>query len=232
MTVYGYCRISRRTQNIQRQVENIIAFCPSAKEHIYQEAYTGTKLEGRKEFNKLLARVAEGDTIIFDSVSRMSRNSETGTQLYFELFDKGVNLVFLKEPYINTDIYRESVKQSIATTGNEIADCYIEATNKVIRILARQQIMTAFDQAEKEVTDLQERTKEGLRVAKENGKRVGTPKGTKLNVKKKEPCKEKIKKYCRDFSGSLTDAEAIKQIGISRNTYFKYKKEITEELTK
>ncbi len=34
-----------------------------------------------------------GDTIIFDSVSRMSRDSEEGYNLYEELFDKGIELV-------------------------------------------------------------------------------------------------------------------------------------------
>lgn len=230
-TTYGYCRISTRKQNIERQVENIIAAYPETANHIYKEAFTGTKIQGRKELDKLLSRVTKGDTIVFDSVSRFSRNAQEGIDLYIELFDKGINLVFLKESYINTDVYRSSISQSIERTGNEIADCYIEATNKVIRILARQQVERAFDQAQKEVTDLQQRTKEGIRVAKEHGKRIGTPKGATLNVKKKEPTKAKIKKYCRDFDGSLTDAETIKQIGIARNTYYKYKREIIDEMT-
>lgn len=227
-TIYGYCRISKRSQKIERQIENIIRAYPTAK--LYKEAFTGREIDGRVELNKLLKTVEEGDTIVFDSVSRLSRKAEDGMQLYFELFDKGVNLIFLKEPYINTEVYKSSVAQTIEKTGNEIADCYIEATNKVIKILATQQIQTAFDQAEKEVSDLRERTSEGLRVAKEKGKRVGTPKGATMNVKKKEPTKAKIRKYCRDFDGLLTDAEAIKQIGVARNTYYKYKKEIFEEL--
>ncbi len=230
-TIYGYCRISTRKQNIERQVENILVAYPAAVNHIYKESYTGTKIQGRKELDKLLSRVIEGDTIVFDSVSRFSRNAQEGMDLYIELFDKGINLVFLKESYIDTDVYRSSVSQSIAKTGNEIADCYIEATNKVIRILARQQVERAFDQAQKEVTDLRQRTKEGIRVAREHGKQVGIAKGTKLTVKKKAPSKEKIRKYCRDFNGQLTDTETMKQIGISRNTYYKYKKEIIEELT-
>ena len=47
MCTYGYCRISRKTQNIERQVRNIIESYPAA--HIVKEAYTGTKIEGRKE---------------------------------------------------------------------------------------------------------------------------------------------------------------------------------------
>ena len=102
--IYGYCRISTKTQSIERQERNILAAYPTAK-RIYKEAATGTKLQGRKELDKLLAAIHPGDTIIFDSVSRMSRSADEGSELYEQLFQKGINLVFLKEPHINTDVY-------------------------------------------------------------------------------------------------------------------------------
>ena len=49
---------------------------------IVQEAFTGTKVEGRKEFEKLLKVGKPGDTIVYDSVSRMSRNADEGFRLY------------------------------------------------------------------------------------------------------------------------------------------------------
>jgi len=70
-----------------------------------KEVYTGTKFQGRKEFDKLLRHVDSGDSIIFDSVSRMSRNSEEGFNNYEELYNRGINLIFLKEPHINTATY-------------------------------------------------------------------------------------------------------------------------------
>lgn len=225
--IFGYARISRKTQNIERQIRNIISEYPKAE--IYQEAFTGTKAD-RPQFNKLLKKVQEGDTIIFDSVSRMSRNAKEGIEIYFKLYEMGVNLVFLKEGYINTDVYKNAVNQGIQATGNEIADIYIDATNKVIRLLATQQIEKAFEQAEKEVTDLHERTKEGIETARRNGKQIGQKQGAKLNIKKKEPKKAEIRKYCRDFDGSLSDKDTMKMVGLARNTYYKYKKEIIAEM--
>ena len=178
---YAYARISRKTQKIERQIENLTKAYPNAR--IYQEAYTGTKTEGRREFKKMLSVVKPGDTIIFDSVSRMSRNADDGVNLYMDLYEKGINLVFLKEGYINTEVYKESIQQTIAVTGNEIADIYIDATNKVIKLLAEQQIRKAFEQSEKEVRDLHERTREGIREAKRNGKQVGRAAGTSLSLK-------------------------------------------------
>ena len=94
---YGYARISTPKQNIDRQVRNILAEHPQA--HMIKEVFTGTKFQGRKELDKLLRTVKPGDTIIFDSVSRMSRNEEEGFLLYQDLFNQGINLVFLKEPH-------------------------------------------------------------------------------------------------------------------------------------
>lgn len=102
--IYGYCRISTNKQNIERQVRNILAAYPSAI--IVKEVYTGTKFQGRKELDKILKTIRPNDTIVFDSVSRMSRNSDEGYTLYEELFNKGITLVFLKEPHINTDTYK------------------------------------------------------------------------------------------------------------------------------
>lgn len=106
----------------------------------------------------------------------MARDAEAGTQLYFELFDKNINLIFLKESYINTDVYKDTIEQTIEQTGNEIADLYIDATNKVIRLLARTQIEKAFEQAEKEVQISKKRTKEGIETARRSGKQIGQKK--------------------------------------------------------
>lgn len=224
--IYGYCRISTSKQNIDRQIRNIKNEYPTAI--IYQEVFTGTKTLSRKKWQQLLKIVRTGDTIVFDSVSRMSRDADSGIQLYLELFDKGINLVFIKEHFIDTDTYRKAITESIDTTGNEIADIYIEATNKVIKLLATKQIRQAFEQAEKEVTDLHQRTKEGIETARLAGKQIGLKKGTKLTTQKSIVTKEKILTYSKDFHGTLNDTDCIKLLGIARNTFYKYKAELKE----
>lgn len=221
---YGYARISKSTQSIDRQIRNIKEF--DGKAVIIGEAYTGTK-QDRPEWIKLLKRLKKDDTIIFDSVSRMSRNAEEGYNEYQRLYDMGVNLIFIKERHIDTSTYKNALTQQLNTTGNEIADTYIEATNKVLMILARQQIKLAFEQAEKEVTDLHKRTSEGMKTAKLNGKRVGRQQGDTVTTKKSVTAKQVILKHSIDFGGSLTDKEVMRMIdNISRNTFYKYKREL------
>ena len=225
--IYGYARISRPTQNIERQIRNITEYEPKAK--IITEAYTGTTQE-RPEWCRLLKRLKPDDTIIFDSVSRMSRNAEEGIEEYERLYNEGINLVFLKEHQIDTQTYRSAIHQQIEMTGNEIADEFIKAINNVLMILARKQIYLSFKQAQKEVDDLHKRTSEGIKTAKLKGKQVGRPVGVSIVSQKSVTAKQIILQHSKDFGGTLNDPEVIKLIGnISRNTYYKYKKELKEE---
>ena len=236
-TIYGYARVSTKTQRLDRQIENITKAFPDVKT-IYTEKYTGTESDGRTEFQNLKKRVKPGDTIVFDSVSRMSRNAEEGVKLYMEFYNRGVNLIFLKESYINTEVYTSASEQSIGTTGNDIADIYIEATNKVIKLLAEKQIVKAFEQSEKEVQDLHLRVSEGMKATQRRNKglpeeqqiQIGQKKGIKLVTKKSIEAKKIILAKSKDFNGSNNDIDCMKLTGLSRNTYYKYKRELIKEL--
>lgn len=52
--IYGYARISRKEQSIERQIRNIRAAFPESL--IIQEAFTGTKMD-RSEWNRLYYKV-------------------------------------------------------------------------------------------------------------------------------------------------------------------------------
>lgn len=223
--IYGYCRISRTKQSIDRQIRNILAIYPNAI--IIREVFTRTRLD-RKEWCKLMKIVKNGDTIVFDSVSRMSGNADEGFNAYEELYHRGVNLVFLKEPHINTDTYKKALENNIALTGGTV-DYILEGVNKYLMALAKEQIKLAFEQSEKEVEDLHQRTREGIETARLNGKQIGLQQGTKLTTKKSISAKEIIRKHSKEFNGTLNDVDVMKLAGLSRNTYYKYKRELKEE---
>ena len=180
MNIYGYCRISTAKQSIDRQIRNIKAEYPTA--HIVQEAYTGTSIF-RPEWLKLYRVLKAGDTVVFDSVSRMSRNAEEGFALYEDLYHKGIRLVFLKEHHIDTETYKKALSGSIAMTGTNV-DFILKGINEYLMALAKEQIKLAFEQSEKEVADLHQRTREGLLTARLNGKQVGRKKGVGFETKK------------------------------------------------
>lgn len=229
--VYGYARVSTMEQNIERQIRNIKAEYPEAV--IVTDSYTGTKLD-RPGWQKVYKAAKAGDVIVFDSVSRMSRNAEEGYEVYQDLFNRGVDLIFLKERHIDTVTYKRAIEgqlQLCVNTGDNKTDDLItgisEAINKYLLSLAKEQIRLAFDQAEKEVMDLRQRTKEGMETARLAGKQIGQVKGSKLVTKKSVSCKEIIKKHSKDFDGTLGDPDVMKLCdGISRNSFYKYKREL------
>ncbi len=238
--IYGYCRISTPQQNIERQIRNILKEYPEAI--IVQEIFSGSRFQGRKELEKLLHSNQAGDTIIFYSVSRMSRNADEGFALYELLYNQGVNLVFLKEPHINTDTYRKilhdkkiylNLKSGDKAT-NKLMQSIINALNDYILTLAKRQIQLAFIQSQKEVDDLHQRTREGIETARRNGKQIVQQKGRILHIRKKSPVQQLILKYSKNFNGSNSDREVIaiinaspnpedrsQRLHVSLNTYYK-----------
>ena len=151
--IYGYCRISTKKQSIERQIRNIKKAYPDAI--IIEEEYTGTTID-RKKWNKLYSHVTTGDTIIFDEVSRMSRNAAEGYELYMNLMEHGINLIFLKEHHIDTDEYKrrtenhiqkiESQNDNISKLINGILDLVAEFEKENLK----DNIRLAFEQAEHE----------------------------------------------------------------------------------
>lgn len=222
--LYGYCRISKAKQSIERQIRNIKAAYPEAL--IVQEVFTRTRID-RKEWQKLFNKVKSGDTIVFDSVSRMSGNANDGFAAYEDLYNKGVSLIFLKEPHINTSTYKQALENNVKLTGSNV-DYILEGVNKYLMALAKEQIRLAFEQSEKEVEDLHQRTREGIETARLNGKQIGQRQGVKLTTKKSIAAKETILKHSKDFNGSLNDLEVMQLTGLARNTYYKYKRELRE----
>lgn len=230
---YGYCRISTMKQRIERQIENIKKLYPNAT--IISEAYTGTTTD-RPAWNRLNKQLREGDTVVFDEVSRMSRNAQEGVELYQDLFDRGINIVFVKEPHVNSSVYREKLQkqfEKISGTGNEATDkllnTIMEALHEYTIDLAKEQIRLAFQTAQAEVDFLHQRTSEGVRRAQAEGKQVGREAGKKVTTKKSVEMKDKIRKLSKDFGGTLNDKETLSILKIARNTYYEYKRQLKNE---
>ena len=137
--VFGYARVSTEQQNLDRQLDMLQKY---GVDFIYNEKMTGTK-RNRPELEKLLERLTEGDTVVVESLSRLSRSTKDLIWLIETFNSKGVNLVSLKE--------------SIDTTTS---------TGKLLFTL-----MSALAQFERDV--LADRTKEGLVAARARGRKGG-----------------------------------------------------------
>lgn len=238
--VYGYGRVSTPKQNLERQIRNIKCDYPDAI--IITDKYTGTQMD-RPGWVHLLKILRSGDRIVFDSVSRMSRNAAEGFEQYKELMERGVSLVFLKEHHVDTDeliAQKQKMIQIEVDSGDAANDTLIngmvDLLNQYMMLKAERDIELAFEQANKEVDDLHQRVKEGLAVARSKGTRIGGVPG-KHRSSKKEAAMPVIRRESKEFGGTLTDVKCLallKGMGISldQKTYYKYKKEIREEISR
>ena len=231
--VYGYIRVSTKTQKTIRQYDNIKSFNSDAI--IIEEKQSGKDIENRAEFRKLLDKVKSGDTIIFDEVSRMSRNADEGYNLYMELMNKGVSLVFLKERHIDTDEYKRRAENHLerVSYSNEKMDNLINGILDLVADFERENlkdnIRLAFQQAEHERLFLIRRVTEGK--SKSDTHQGRPERSHNIKTDKADHIKKVIREQSKDFEGKFSDAKIMREYleGIARNTYYKYKKELATE---
>ena len=232
--IIGYCRVSTPQQKIQRQKDNLKAVYPNII--LVEEVYTGTTND-RPKWNKILRQCRAGmvSKIVFDEVSRFGRNSEEAITEYRELYNLGIELEFLKEPHINTEVYRQaSQKQIDVDTSNMDSDTahlittVINGLNDYLFAVAEKQIYLAFERAQAERDLLSKRTSEGLKQAKLMGKQIGRRKGDKIETKKKKKAIKIIRKYYKPLGGDLTATQCFLLCNIAKSTFYRYIDELRE----
>ena len=151
MTTYAYIRVSSVDQNEARQLATMKAHGVD-KANVFIDKLSGKNTE-RPNYQAMKAAVKEGDTIIFDSITRLSRSYRDIKDEYEYYVKTGVFLEFIKEPILNTP------KQAV----DDIVQ--IGLADAILSILA------AFAQKERE--DIRLRQSEGIAIAKAKGKFKG-----------------------------------------------------------
>ena len=233
--IVGYARISTPKQTLRRQIENLKAAYPDIV--VISEVYTGST-DDRPKWKKLLRQCRAGivSKVVFDEVSRFSRNAEEAIVEYKELYNLGIELEFLKEPHINSRIYRDASERKIeiATEGMDdetaqLINTVIGGLNDYLLSVAEKQIYLAFEHAQKERELLSKRTSEGLKQAKLMGSKVGRQPGQKLVTKKSKRAKRIIRKHYTLFGGELTATQCFTLAQITKSTFYRYLQEMREE---
>jgi DNA invertase Pin-like site-specific DNA recombinase len=131
---YGYARVSTRGQDLTSQIQALTA---EGCEMIFQEKFTGTTKE-RAEFEKVIAILKKGDTLVVTKLDRFARSSMDALSTIKELFDKGVRVHVL-----NMGVIEDTPTGTLVFT-----------------------IMSAFAQFERDL--IVQRTQEGKEVAKQS----------------------------------------------------------------
>lgn len=198
MTTRIYLRASTKDQDAERALADLEKLSHSLKlgePVIYIENYSGAKLE-RPELNKLLSETTNGDTLLVESVDRLSRlTSRDFQELKRRIQEKGLRLVVADLPTTHQLIQSsDSITSSILDLIN----------NMLIDLLAT---MARLDN-EKRI----ERIKQGLQ-------RSGyKPAGKKANEAKHKRIKELL------AAGNMTKDEIAKAVGCGVATVYRVAK--------
>ena len=197
--LYGYARVSTAEQSLKRQIKELEARGID-KKNIYKEFATGKDFKDRIEYQKLLDACSVGDTIVFTSLDRFSRNvKETVKQL--EILEKrGLKAIFLKE--------------NISTEMKGVAELIISIFSWV---------------AEQERITLLERQKRGYEALERNDKgRLISKKGTLICGKEKVFSNQQINmlKDYKEGKSTYNLTQLAKILEVSRPTIYKKLKEL------
>ena len=210
MTNYAYIRVSTEHQSYNRQIKQLNDFIKNENieikpENIISEKRTGKNLD-RPMFTNLVSKLQKGDCLILAELSRLGRTYQNTKKIWNELTNKGVDIVVIDFPLLDT-----RNKENDNITSIMLTDIIFSVLNYL---------------TDKEHQQIIERTQTGREVAKAKGVKFG-----RKELTKNELPKEFITAYTRHKDTlkakdiqAIINADLRKQNKkeISRATYYNY----------
>lgn len=201
--IYGYARVSSKEQNLERQIEALKRYGVNSRD-IITDSRSGKDFNrnGYQTLKNNLLR--QGDTLVIKEIDRLGRNMEKIKTEWNDLESKGVSIVILDTPLLNTRDKSDLEKRLISSIVFELLT-YI---------------------AEKERLKIKQRQKEGIQALRNrnNGKGIGRP---SIPL---PPNFENV--YLRVVNKEITANEAMKILNLKRNTYYRMIKQRRKRIFK
>ncbi len=224
---FGYCSSGCSRPQFDKQIESINRSFPNAI--VIKEVYSKTVTD-RAELKRLIAQLDQDDTLIVHSMDRLSRDPGELFTYYKELADKGVQLIFINQPYMNTEVFMTVYKEMISQTPESSHPAVEESLQQLLKA----QIAKILEKNWEDLQMQRSHMKESYQHAREEERKNGAGRGKRYESRKSFMVKELIKKYNQNYDGLMNDVQTMEQIRsdmgtISRNTYYKYKKELVED---
>ena len=229
----GYARVSTKDQNLSRQLKKFKEIGINDRD-TYTDKFTGKEISrpGFDEFLRnadILLKRGFDVELYFDDISRFSRTSKEGQELYYNLIEKGYKLIFLSTPHINSEVIKERFQSIQNIDMNNLGELGDVIKNLVITVI-KMQVATEFDRVQKDREEKIRMIEEGMarkEVKEKLGKRMIYPDNLEEVMTKymnKEINKREICELLR-----FTSSKGVK-VGLSRkqlyNNWDKYLEKI------
>ena len=189
---YGYARVSSRSQNLDRQIEELKAF-GLLESQLYVDQQSGKDFD-RQAYRQLKERLRPQDLLVIKSIDRLGRNYQAILEEWADLTKRlEVQIVVLDMPLLDT-----------RSRPDNLVGCFI--SDLVLQILSFV--------AENERINIKTRQAEGIRIAKEKGKHLGRPRYI--------PPENFSLVAARYLRHECTLQQALDQLQIKKSTFYKY----------
>lgn len=193
--IYGYCRVSTKHQNLQRQIDALLKYGVNLR-FIFTDKYTGIHLD-RSGLNELLSVLKQGDTVVLKEIDRLGRNRKETKEFIITLIKNDIDIICLDMPYLKEFIIDK-----------------IKENEGFLEIMANALLDVVLEVAEQERKRIIQRTSEGRKKAMEEGRKFGRTQKVELDI---------FGKYYEKFlSRELKAVEIQKELGISKQSYYNY----------
>lgn len=193
---YGYARVSTREQNLDRQIAALREYIPDERD-IITDKESGKSMD-RPGYQYLRERLLrEGDTLVVKSIDRLGRNALQIKEELQRFRRMGVTVQIIDLPTTMTDWPDEQ-----KLIGEMINNILIEVYSMI---------------AEQERLTIRQRQAEGIAAAKAQGKNLG-----RRAVQPPEGFDDVVRRW---RAGEITAAEAMRQTGVKKTTFYKLVKE-------
>ncbi len=196
--VFGYIRVSSRSQNEARQRDALID-AGVLERDIYIDKQSGKDF-ARPRYKELLRSLQKGDEVVILDLDRLGRNYlEMAKEWSFITEEKECDIKVINYPLLSTAQEEKTLDRRF------IAKLTFEILSYV---------------AEKEREEIRERQREGIRSAKSKGVKFGRNK-----IQKPEGFNETYQKVLRR---EITNRQAMDELGLKPNTYYSFVREFTK----
>ena len=203
MKRYGYHRTSTREQHLDRGIAEITAYCEQNQlelERIFTDQQTG------KNFNRPRYQVLKedvlrsGDELIITEVDRLGRNKHETLKELQHYREHNIRVKILELPTTLMDLSK---------LDNTMAQMLMETVNNMLI-----ELYAAMAQAE--IEKKEKRQREGIEAKKARGDWDDYGRPSAIDI-------EDFKIYYqRVIDGQMRPTELMKQLGISKSTYYRY----------
>ena len=193
---FAYLRVSTKDQNLDRQMESVLKYCEDNNIEIQERDIITDKQSG-KDFNRegyqtlKNSLLRSGDTLIIKELDRLGRDMTMIKEEWQFLERKGISIVVIDTPILNT-VGKSDLEKTLIS-------------NIVFELLSYM--------AEKERLKIKQRQAEGIAVAKSKGKKFGRPR-----ISYPDNWEEV---YTKLKDGKITAVKAMELTSMKKTSFYK-----------